>query len=63
MRGERRRAGAAVVAGDQDHVTVRLGDASGDRADADLGDELHVDRAPGFAFFRSKISCARSSIE
>ena len=42
-RGERRRAGAAVVARDQDHVGVGLGDAGGDRADALLADELHVD--------------------
>ena len=42
-RGQRRRAGAAVVAGDQDDVGVRLGDAGRDRADADLGDQLDVD--------------------
>ena len=42
-RGQRRRAGAAVVAGDQHDVGVRLGDAGRDRADADLGDQLHVD--------------------
>ena len=42
-RRERRRAGAAVVAGDEDVVGVRLGDARGDRADADLGDELDRD--------------------
>ena len=41
-RGQRRRAGAAVVAGDQHDVRVRLGDAGRDRADADLGDQLHV---------------------
>ena len=41
-RGQRRGAGAAVVAGDQHHVGVRLGDARRDRADADLGDQLHV---------------------
>ena len=41
-RGQRRRAGAAVVAGDQHDVGVRLGDARRDRADADLGDQLHV---------------------
>ena len=45
-RGQRRGAGAAVVAGDQDHVGVRLGDTGGDRADADLGDQLHVDARP-----------------
>ena len=43
MRRERRGAGAAVVAGDQHHVGVRLGDAGGDRADADFGDQLHAD--------------------
>ena len=42
-RGERGGARAAVVAGDQDDVGVRLGDTRGDRADADLGDQLHVD--------------------
>ena len=40
---QRRRAGAAVVAGDQHVVGVRLRDARGDRADADLGHELHAD--------------------
>ena len=43
-RAQRRRAGAAVVAGDEDVVGVGLGDARGDGADADLGDELHRDR-------------------
>ena len=42
-RGQRRGAGAAVVAGDQHVVGVRLRDARGDRADADLGDELDRD--------------------
>ena len=41
-RGQRRGAGAAVVAGDEHDVGVRLGDAGGDRADADLGDQLDV---------------------
>ena len=45
-RGERARAGAAVVARDQHDVGVRLRHAGGDRADADLGDELHVDARP-----------------
>ncbi len=53
-RGQRRGAGAAVVAGDQHAVGVGLGDARGDRADADLGDELDRDLAPsGFAQRRS----------
>ena len=42
MRGQRRRAGAAVVARDQHDVGVRLRDAGGDRADAGDRDELHV---------------------
>ena len=62
-RGQRRGAGAAVVAGDQDDVGVRLAHAGGDRADADLGDQLDVHPRRGLAFFRSWISCARSSIE
>ncbi len=41
--GERRRAGAAVVARDQHDVGVRLGHAGRHRADAALGDELHRD--------------------
>ena len=41
---QRRGAGAAVVAGDEDVVGVGLRDAGGDGADADLGDELHRDR-------------------
>ena len=41
-RGQRRRAGAAVVTGNQHDVGVRLRHASGDRADADLGDQLDV---------------------
>ena len=40
-RGQRRGAGAALVARDRDVVGARLGDAGGDRADADLGDQLH----------------------
>ena len=42
-RGQRRGAGAALVAGDGDVVGARLGDAGGDRADADLGHELDRD--------------------
>ena len=41
-RGERRGAGAAVVAGNQHDVAVRLGHAGRNGADADFGDELHV---------------------
>ena len=39
----RRCAGAAVVAGDQNHVGLGLGDACGDGADAGLGHELDRD--------------------
>jgi hypothetical protein len=52
-RGQRRGAGAALVARDRDMVGARLGDAGGDRADADLGDELDRDPARGLTFFRS----------
>ncbi len=38
---ERRCAGAAGIAGDEDGVGVGFGDARGDRADADFGDQLH----------------------
>ena len=41
--GQRRGAGAAVVAADQHHVGVRLGHAGRDGADADLGHQLHAD--------------------
>ena len=40
-RGQRRGAGAALEAGDRHVVGARLGDAGGDGADADLGDQLH----------------------
>ena len=39
----RRRAGAAVVAGDHHVVGLGLGHAGGDRADADLADQLDAD--------------------
>ena len=53
-RGQRRGAGAALVAGDGHVVGVRLGDAGGDRADADFGDQLDRDpRRRGLTFFRS----------
>ena len=45
-RRQRRRAGAAVVPGDQHDVGVRLGHARRDRADADLGDQLDVHAGP-----------------
>ena len=62
-RGQRRGAGAAFEARDGDVVGARLGDAGRNRADADLGDELHRHEPGGLTFFRSKMSCARSSIE
>ena len=42
-RGERRRAGATLVAGDDDVVGARLGDAGRHGADARLGHQLHAD--------------------
>ena len=45
-RGQRRGAGAAVVPGDEYDVRVRLGHPGRDRADADLGDQLHVHPRP-----------------
>ena len=45
--GQRRRAGAAVVAGNQHDVRVRLGDAGGHGADAAFGHELHRDARLG----------------
>ena len=42
--GERRCAGAAAVAGNDDVVGVGLGDAGGYGADAELGDQLDADR-------------------
>ena len=64
QRGQRRGAGAALVAGDGDVVGARLGDAGGDRADARPRDTSFTEmRACGLTFFRSWISCARSSIE
>ena len=46
QRGQRAGAGAALVAGDRHMVGARLGDAGGDRADADLGHQLDRHRAP-----------------
>ncbi len=40
-RGQRRGAGAAFEARDGDVVGARLGNAGGNRADADFGDQLH----------------------
>ena len=45
--GERRRAGAAVVPGDQHDIGVRLGHAGRDGSDADTADELDVDARVG----------------
>ena len=45
--GQRRGAGAAVVAADQHHVGVGLGHAGGDGADADLGHQLDADAGAG----------------
>ena len=42
-RRERRRARAAVVAADENNISVRFRDARGDGADTDFGDELDAD--------------------
>ncbi len=42
-RGERRGAGAAIVAADEHDVGMGFGDAGGDGADADFGDQLDRD--------------------
>jgi hypothetical protein len=44
-RGEGAGTGAALEAGNGDVIGARLGDAGGDRADADFRDELHRDGA------------------
>ena len=46
QRGQRRRAGPAVVPRDQHDVGVRLGHPRRHRAHADLGHQLHVDPGP-----------------
>ena len=54
---ERRSASAAVVAGDEHHIGVRLGDAGGDRAHADFRDQLDGD-----ARLRDSRSSGRRSV-
>ena len=61
--GLRRCARAAVMSADQNDVGVPLGDTGRNRADANFGDQFDVDPRRGLAFFRSKMSCARSSME
>ena len=43
-------------------IGLRLGDARGDRADARF-ETSFTEIGPGLTFFRSWMSCARSSIE
>ena len=63
-RGQRRGAGAAVVAGDQDDVGVRLADTPAATVPTPTSaTSLTWTRASVLAFFRSWISCLRSSIE
>jgi hypothetical protein len=45
--------GAAIVAGDHQVVGLGLGDAGGDRTDADFGNQFDADRGLGLVFFRS----------
>jgi len=51
------------MATDQHDIRMTLGYARSDRAYADFGNELDTDPRAMVAFFRSWISCARSSIE
>ena len=46
-RTQRRGSGTPVVAGDLNHIGVGLGHAGGNRADADLGHQLHAHRRLG----------------
>ena len=62
-RRERARARAAIVAADGDEIRVGLRNARRHRAHAGLGDQLDGHQRLGFTCFRSKISCARSSME
>ncbi len=61
--GQRRGAGAAVIAADQHDIGMGLGHPGGNGADADLGHQLDADAGLRLAFFRSWISSARSSME
>ncbi len=47
-----RRAGAAVVAGDQHHLGARLGNAGGDGANAGLADQLDADASLAIGIFQ-----------
>ncbi len=52
------------VAGNEDVVGKALGHAGGDRADAHFATPASRSRGPtGLLFFRSWMSCLRSSIE
>ncbi len=63
-RGQRRGAGAAVVAADQDDVgACALATPAATVPTPTSETSLTLIRASGLAFFRSWISCARSSIE
>ena len=61
--GEWACASAALKARNRDVVGARLGDAGGDRADADFGNEFDRNRGVRIGVLRSKISCAKSSME
>ena len=62
-RAPRRRAGAAVVAGDHHVVGLALATPAAIVPTPTSETSLTLMLARGFAFFRSWISCARSSIE
>jgi hypothetical protein len=62
-RRQRRSAGAAVMAGDHHVVGLGLGHTGGTVPTPTSDTSLTEIEARGLAFFRSWISCARSSIE
>ena len=51
--GQRRSAGAAAVAADENVIGLGLGDAGGDGADADFAHQFHADPRLRIQFFRS----------
>ena len=61
--GERRGAGSAGITADQHLIRMGLRHPGRDGPDPDFRHQLHRNGRIGLAFFKSKMSCARSSIE
>ena len=61
--GARAGAGAAIMTRDEDDIGFGLGDTCGNRADADLGDELNVDAGFGVGILEVVDELAMSSME